>query len=73
MSNYGEPRNGEYPTSFWSPGEVIVETRALQLERPPARLVAGWYDRATGARLPVVRADGTGWADNMVILWEQRP
>lgn len=69
----GEPRNGEYPTSFWSPGEVILETRALQLERPPARLVAGWYDRATGARLPVVRADGTGWADNMVILWEQRP
>lgn len=69
----GEPRNGEYPTSFWSPGEVIVETRALRLERPPARLVAGWYDRATGARLPVLRADGTAWADNVVILWEQRP
>ncbi|HQX10305.1 MAG TPA: glycosyltransferase family 39 protein [Thermoflexales bacterium] len=69
----GEPRNGEYPTSFWSAGEVIVETRALRLERPAARLVAGWYDRATGARLPVLRADGTPWADNMVILWEQRP
>ena len=69
----GEPRNGEYPTSFWSPGEVILETRALRLERPPARIVAGWYDRATGARLPAVRADGTAWADNMVILWEQRP
>ena len=69
----GEPRNGEYPTSFWSPGEVVIETRTLRLERLPARLVAGWYDRATGARLPVLRADGTAWADNRVILWEQRP
>lgn len=69
----GEPRNGEYPTSFWGAGEVIIETRAMRLERPAARLVAGWYERATGARLAALRADGTPWTDNMVILWEQRP
>ena len=69
----GEPHNGEYPTSFWGSGEVVIETRALTLTQPPARLVAGWYDRVTGARLPVLRADGSSWADNVVTLWEQRP
>lgn len=69
----GEPHNGEYPTSFWGAGETVIESRALILPQPPARLVAGWYDRATGTRLPVLRADGAPWADNVVTLWEQRP
>lgn len=67
-----EPHNGEYSTTFWAAGETVFETRELRLDRPPARLIAGWYDRATNMRLPVFRADGSAWADNVVILWEAR-
>jgi hypothetical protein len=55
------PRNGSYPTTWWLPGEVVSHEITLVL--PPGldngglRLIAGLYDPATGARLPV---DGTG-------------
>ncbi len=56
----GQPFGGAFPTSLWPPGLPIdlPVTLAVPPERPPGRyrLAVGWYDLATGARLP--RADG---------------
>jgi hypothetical protein len=53
-----QPFNGLYPTNFWSPGELVVDTFALPLPAeglPPGtyRLITGWYDFETFERLPV--------------------
>jgi 4-amino-4-deoxy-L-arabinose transferase-like glycosyltransferase len=52
----GPPLAGRYPTSLWEPGEIIRD----QVQFPwnglaPGRyeLVVGWYDLASGERLPV--------------------
>lgn len=60
-----QPFNGLYPTSFWSPGEVVVDAFRLPLPEgglPPGdyRLITGFYDFETGQRLPV--SDGGDFA-----------
>jgi len=50
------PVNGLYPTSFWDAGEQIFDSRRLDLsELPPGQyqIRLGWYDPASGQRLPV--------------------
>jgi uncharacterized membrane protein len=56
------PRGGSYPTTWWLPGEVVADPLTLEPspDAPhdvPYRLIVGWYDSATGVRLPVA---GTG-------------
>jgi uncharacterized membrane protein len=56
------PRGGSYPTTWWLPGEVVADPLTLELPSDAPRnvsyrLIVGWYDPATGTRLPVV---GTG-------------
>lgn len=48
-----QPLDGRYPTSAWTPGERILETRTVQLPLIGGRysVVAGLYDLATGQRL----------------------
>ncbi|MCB9103951.1 MAG: glycosyltransferase family 39 protein [Anaerolineales bacterium] len=51
-----QPFNGLYPTSRWSPGEIVVDTFTLPLPEnglPPGsyRLITGFYDFDTGQRL----------------------
>ncbi|MFN8475995.1 MAG: hypothetical protein U0822_27725 [Anaerolineae bacterium] len=60
----GEPLGATYPTSRWHVGERIVESRPLP-PLPPGqyRVQVGWYNRATGERLPV-----PGSAENAVDL-----
>ncbi len=53
-----QPFDGLYPTNLWSPGELITDAFALPLPEgglPPGdyRLITGFYDVDTGARLPV--------------------
>lgn len=51
-----QPCDNSYPTTWWSPGEIITELRLIHL--PPDLpagdyvLIAGWYDLNTGQRLP---------------------
>jgi len=57
-----QPFNGLYPTSLWSPGEVVVDTFLLLLPDtglPPGayRLITGLYDFETGQRLPLASGD----------------
>jgi hypothetical protein len=56
------PQGGGYPTIWWLPGEVVVDSLTLQLPAAaptgePYRLIVGLYDETTGVRLPV---EGTG-------------
>ncbi|MCW5850639.1 MAG: hypothetical protein KIT87_11240 [Anaerolineae bacterium] len=50
----GDPLGGTYPTRRWQPGERILEWRAPK-DLPPGvyRVRVGWYDRGSGARLPL--------------------
>ena len=45
------------PTTAWPPGQMVVDRHGLYLEPgtppTPLRLIAGLYDAATGARVPV--------------------
>jgi hypothetical protein len=54
------PQDGANPTWAWAPGEIVVDTRTLQVRAdatPGAyQLLAGLYDPADGARLPVTDA-----------------
>lgn len=53
-----QPFNGLYPTTRWSPGELIADTFHLPLPAaalPPGhyRLICGFYEVVSGQRLPV--------------------
>jgi len=68
----GPPLGGDWPTSDWVPGQTVVDARSIPL---PAQLGPGLYDLqlgfyepASGVRLPAYKPDGTPWADSMVIL-----
>ena len=63
-------RAGDYPTSHWQKGEIVLDTPDLPLPAlPPGRyqLKIGVYDGATFARLPV-SANPAATADNGLIL-----
>jgi hypothetical protein len=52
------PQGGGYPTTWWLPGEVVVDPLILELppdapRNVPYRLIIGLYDAATGTRLLV--------------------
>jgi hypothetical protein len=53
----GQPRNGSYPTSVWSKGEVVPDRHAvlIPVEAAPGTyvVVVGLYNPADNARLPV--------------------
>jgi hypothetical protein len=53
--NDGPPREGLYPTSFWSPGEVIADARGWPLAVAPGdyQVEVGLYHLQSGARLRV--------------------
>jgi len=58
----GPPVGGDYPTSLWTPGEIIADERLVST----GGLVPGVYDLRvgmylleTGERLPVFETDGT--------------
>ena len=57
------PREGQYPTTFWSAGDIVPETRRLSLpaDLPSGeyRLAIGMYDAATGERLTTTTASSS--------------
>jgi hypothetical protein len=56
-----QPYGGLYPTSTWGPGEMVRDTFTLTVPAgaPPGLydVQVGWYDPATGERLPVGGTD----------------
>jgi hypothetical protein len=68
------PREGRYPTSRWTEGEVVSDSITLSLaDAMPGhyRLAVGVYDPATVDRLPAVDAAGLPIRDNRVVLTEE--
>jgi 4-amino-4-deoxy-L-arabinose transferase-like glycosyltransferase len=69
-----QPLDGLYPTSRWQPGEVIISDFALSvpasLPSTTYRLVTGFYDLASGQRLPVTAVDGAERVDDALVLCE---
>lgn len=69
----GPPIDGDYPTSFWSPGEWIADERLIPTEGlPPGtyHLYIGMYLLETGERLPVTDAQGARLLNDAVPLGE---
>jgi hypothetical protein len=55
----GPPVLGDYPTSLWEPGEIIVDSHPLDLTALPQGdyyLLAGLYNPTTAERLPAFAA-----------------
>ena len=60
-----QPLDGALPTSAWSPGQRVVDAFTLTLPPRPGgsrapgeyTVYTGFYDPATGARLPVTQGD----------------
>jgi hypothetical protein len=55
------PRRWTYPTTLWSPGELVTDTILLLLQDVPSGtygLALGVYDPETAERLPVIDAAG---------------
>jgi hypothetical protein len=62
----GPPVGGDYPTSWWDAGEVIVDRHSLDLSGLPSgdyRLLIGLYRLETGERLAASGPDGNPQPD----------
>ena len=61
-----------YPTSAWRPGDYVRDVHILAadagLPRGAYRIVAGMYDAETGARVPLIDAQGVALGDELVQL-----
>jgi hypothetical protein len=68
----GVPQGGNYPTTLWQPGEVVVDPYAFAVDpaAPPGEypLEVGMYRLETGTRLSLVDADGQPIPDDRVLL-----
>ncbi len=49
-----QPRGGNYPTSFWQPGEVIRDEHRLLMPADYSKILVGLYQLQMGARLKLV-------------------
>ena len=53
-----QPRQGRYPTSIWSPGELVVDELAVGAIPPGEyQVYVGWYRWDTLERLPVTSGE----------------
>ncbi|MEA3374708.1 MAG: glycosyltransferase family 39 protein, partial [Chloroflexota bacterium] len=71
----GPPVGGDYPTSFWAPGETIVGQHMLDVEdlTPGTyELAVGMYLLKTGDRLPAADGDGQSLAHDVIPLTRVR-
>jgi hypothetical protein len=67
----GPPRDGAYPTSWWLPGEVVVDQHTVRLDEPGTgseQLKIGMYDSATMTRLPAYDATGQRLPEDSIPL-----
>jgi len=65
------PLRWTYPTTLWTPGEMVIDDIPLSLDQAPSStysVMTGVYDLATGQRLPVLDGAGQPQPDNVVIL-----
>jgi hypothetical protein len=69
----GQPVGGDYPTSLWSPGEIIEDqhvVNAAALSSGAYDVHVGMYHLETGRRLPVTGPDGVHLESDAIPLAE---
>jgi hypothetical protein len=67
------PRGWAYPTTWWEAEEVVSDEISLSLEEVPSGtywLAVGVYDPETGARLPLLSAEGMPAFPDALVLRE---
>jgi hypothetical protein len=64
----GPALDGDYPTDWWSPGEMIVDVRPLPLPPEADRVTIGLYRLADGARLPIVDQNGQRMMNDEIVI-----
>ena len=66
------PCRGTCPSRGWRLGEVLLDEAGVLMpaDAPPGdyRLAVGWYDAATGTRLPIHDGAGERLADDLLVL-----
>ena len=66
------PVSGDYPTSSWQPGDVIVDGYTIPLRSNAPldtyRVAVGMYDTATNKRLPVLNGTGRVIPEGQIML-----
>lgn len=63
----GQLLQGDYPTSYWRPGTVLMERYRVELVANGS-VSLGLYTLADGTRLPAVKPGGERWRDDAVVL-----
>lgn len=61
------PTANDYPTRWWSPGEIVADIHTLTIPPGMAALRFGFYEPASGQRLPVVASTLPAQADSVEI------
>jgi len=65
------PRRGTYPTSIWTTGEIVLDSRVLVVpqDAPPGdyQIEVGMYEWPGLKRLPVLDAEGRVQGDHIVL------
>ena len=64
----GPTLNGDYPTSWWSPNEIIIDERPLTLPPEADRVTMGLYRLTDGARLPIIDQNGQRVPNDEIVL-----
>ena len=67
----GPPLGGDYPTSFWTPGETLADPHIIPLTSAPppgAYLLVGLYRLSDGARLPAYATPGERLPNDAILL-----
>ncbi|HHH40690.1 MAG TPA: hypothetical protein ENK56_01635 [Chloroflexi bacterium] len=67
----GPPRGGAYPTSWWLPGQVVLDRRVVRLGEESGsdlKVRVGLYDPHTMVRLPVYDGEGRRLPDDAIPL-----
>jgi 4-amino-4-deoxy-L-arabinose transferase-like glycosyltransferase len=67
-----QPLNGQFPTSYWIPGQVVTDTVTLSpvhnAYNVPLTLILGMYTWPSLERLPVMDASGALQPDNAITI-----
>jgi hypothetical protein len=64
----GPTLNGDYPTNWWSPNEIVIDERPLTLPPEADRVTMGLYRLADGTRLPVVDQNGQRVVNDEIVI-----
>lgn len=66
-----QPLNGDAPTDTWQNGEYLADSYVVQIpedaSKGTAALEIGFYDPASGQRLPVTEGTGSSTGDHLLI------